>query len=914
MKNEIFKISLAVFLLLNINCFSQGISPEFRLILNDSILTVDQKDSLFQNLLKEHKSHNAIDLLIGDSYEIVKWYRKQGWLSNAIALNKENLKLMESIDFANKNFYRRNLYSLGYYQRKNDSLNKSIKTLKKLLIYTTPDKYAIQGAFQIAEVYFIRDQYYLSKDFHNLSKALSKNLNNPLFIIRNAIGIAQVNKRINTIKSLNEGVKILKEAIYLAESLNNNESDSTIISDYYLHDMYNQLGNLYIDRTDFDLVNGKINLEIATEIAEVLNDSSLLYKTYNDLGVLNLKAERKEAEYYFLKALEHEPISLMKSIINRNLSIHYLNFNNYNLALIYIQNAIIELVNLDTSNSKTLPSKVDLSNSKEKFQIISSLIDKANIWIKLGEHDLYNKKHLLEAIKTLELADFLIEKVRLENVDRRSKLFWQKTATEIYLKATKTCFLLNNPKKAFYFIEKNKALLLHEDVVLKTIKDNSKIPKPITQREQELKHNVNKLEKLANTKNGDSIQNHLLLAKDNYNIFINSLDPDYKLYFRTLQPIQVIDIDTLRKRKKYDNYAFIEYILDDEEGYGIVITKSNLKLFKIKNCKKLKTNVIQYRNLVDKPINDKISKEHYRFIANEIYTSLFPYDIDPLVINKALIIVPDYYLQNIPFESLITSKTEDSFLIHKNQISYAYSLSFLSENNNTQRENGNNIVAFAPVDFSSGLTSLPNTEQELKLLDNLFNSKLYLKDEATKEHFINESKNAKILHIASHANANDSISPWISLHSAKINLDDIYNLKNSAELVVLSACNTSLGELFKGEGIMSLSRGFFYAGSQSVMPTLWEINDKASTELLDSFYKNLKLGQDKSLALHNAKLNYIKTNSMSEASPYYWASFVLIGDTGKIEIKSNTHIIYYFSITFIILITILFYFKYKKTN
>jgi len=112
---------------------------------------------------------------------------------------------------------------------------------------------------------------------------------------------------------------------------------------------------------------------------------------------------------------------------------------------------------------------------------------------------------------------------------------------------------------------------------------------------------------------------------------------------------------------------------------------------------------------------------------------------------------------------------------------------------------------------------------------------------------------------------------------------------------------------------MSLSRGFFNSGSHSVMPTLWEVNDKATLKLVNSFYTNLSQNQDKSLALHNAKLEYLKTNSLSNASPYYWASFILIGNTSTIELEHSFPVFYYFLIGLLCLIFIILLFR-RKNN
>lgn len=90
---------------------------------------------------------------------------------------------------------------------------------------------------------------------------------------------------------------------------------------------------------------------------------------------------------------------------------------------------------------------------------------------------------------------------------------------------------------------------------------------------------------------------------------------------------------------------------------------------------------------------------------------------------------------------------------------------------------------------------------------------------------------------------------------------------------------------------MSLARGFFIGGAKSVLSSLWSINDKSSKEIVVNFYSFLKRGESKSRALYHAKLKYLKNHSQSEISPYYWSSFILIGDDGKINlINSHSHL------------------------
>ena len=148
---------------------------------------------------------------------------------------------------------------------------------------------------------------------------------------------------------------------------------------------------------------------------------------------------------------------------------------------------------------------------------------------------------------------------------------------------------------------------------------------------------------------------------------------------------------------------------------------------------------------------------------------------------------------------------------------------------------------------------------------------------------------------------------------------ELYNMQLSADMAVLSACNTGYGKVLKGEGVLNLARGFFYAGCKAVVMSLWVANDKSTATLMDNFYKHLADGQPKNRALQNAKLDYIKSNEGLKAHPYYWSQFVISGNTNPISTNSN----YYMPITlvfiagsFLLLLTIYFVRKNKfaKTN
>jgi len=109
---------------------------------------------------------------------------------------------------------------------------------------------------------------------------------------------------------------------------------------------------------------------------------------------------------------------------------------------------------------------------------------------------------------------------------------------------------------------------------------------------------------------------------------------------------------------------------------------------------------------------------------------------------------------------------------------------------------------------------------------------------------------------------------------------EIYNLRLSADMIVLSACQTGKGRLENVEGVLGLPRIFFYCGARSVVSSLWKINDKSTTQFMSHFYKYLSEGNSKSQALRLAKIKMINSRY---SHPFFWASFVLYGDSSPLQ-------------------------------
>jgi len=162
----------------------------------------------------------------------------------------------------------------------------------------------------------------------------------------------------------------------------------------------------------------------------------------------------------------------------------------------------------------------------------------------------------------------------------------------------------------------------------------------------------------------------------------------------------------------------------------------------------------------------------------------------------------------------------------------------------------------------------------------------WLNRDATRGNFLKNAERYGILHLAMHGIV-DERNPLRSrlLFSSSVAGDDpfvyasdLYNLQLQAGLSVLSACRSGTGTWKKGEGVLSLARAFAFAGCPSMVMSLWNVSDQSTSELMVSFYKQLKAGATKDEALRSAKLSYLNTVSPEYAKPIYWAAFVPIGE------------------------------------
>ena len=284
-------------------------------------------------------------------------------------------------------------------------------------------------------------------------------------------------------------------------------------------------------------------------------------------------------------------------------------------------------------------------------------------------------------------------------------------------------------------------------------------------------------------------------------------------------------------------------------------------------------------------------------LAHQLYGQL----LQPLLENggappSEVILIPDGQLAFLPFEALVTEKTEQEswagtpFVLKKYLVRYAYSAATLWRQSQLKGAPERNLLEVAPG-FPNGERGLaPLNDSGLDFDEIGISGVEVLKAKAaTGQKLENCAGQFRVLHLSTHAQSDSTHTrPRIELFDAPLYLPELYALNLRAELVTISACETGLGNLAEGEGVMSLARGFAYAGAASLVSSLWAVNEQSTTHIFSRFYLHLAGGLPKGRALQRAKLDYLDSELASfQKSPYYWAGLVLIGDGAPVAFKTG---------------------------
>ena len=375
-----------------------------------------------------------------------------------------------------------------------------------------------------------------------------------------------------------------------------------------------------------------------------------------------------------------------------------------------------------------------------------------------------------------------------------------------------------------------------------------------------------------------------------------------------------LDLNALYTKLESDNAILIEYFSGMQNMYFFTIINKQIALdsFSANAHSTVKiAQFIDYFREANTIANDINGFSKYSTIAFQ--TLKLP--VDPRY--KNLLIIPDGILNFLPFEALTTQVSATTnfakmpFLIHNYSIAYDSSIAFYL-NKTKEEKHEKAVLGIFPI-FDKTAYELTFSKQELKSIKEQYDGTFFENSNATFDNFKKNATDYSILHLSTHAAAGDLTTPAsIKFYDQDVLYSELYNLNINPALVVLSACETGIGKIFKAEGAMSIARGFQFAGASNLLFSLWRVNDYTTSQFMDKFYSNLKKGSTFIEANHQAKLDYLADESISNVkkSPYYWSAFVYYG---SLEAKAPTTNYTYYIVGFLVLISLfLIYIRYKK--
>ena len=817
-------------------------------------------------------------------------------------------------------------YELGILSFKNNSTNKSIQFFKKSIsiLKKNKKKYSLnlnKSRYYLSWIYanigyraeriallneIVNDKY---DDFHTLNAIVSLALldieKGDYYLALNRLQLKLAQK-----KSIKEEVFLKIHLVGVFSEMTENYNKNEIFSYYNTIKEYQNFieTNFSASKLEKKLIYDFFN-NIAI-IYESIGDYNSALQYYTNSKVY-FKQQNNEYHYYFVLNNigylfgKQNKIDLasncFKEIINCATDVNQIATAYDNLAYFSKQKAIdkipyyekaIQIILEQGETSFKLPSIETIVDSGYQQEVMVYLVDLASNYVATYKST-SNKSYLFKAKEALHLIDELVSIIRYESSSEQSKLFWIEKGVNTYLLGAEVCFLLNKPQEGFYFMEKNKALLLQENIKTYQAKLELKVPQEIRDKEYILHYEwIIAEKKHQQFPNNPSIKANYIKKHKEFENFITTLRNKYPEYIRLKQKIDIVSLNKVLGALN-GNECFVTYILNAEKGYGIFADKTNTHFFEINNIVNLQQNIATLKKYHTQFALDKQENLLFQQTSANAFKSLFPFqNALSRLKGKKLTIIADGSLLNFPFEALcvnVSNKLKDSYFINFTEISYLQSFSAFEKIKQWKNNASKKILFTVPYQFfDKSLPTLTRSKDMMEQLDKYSSSTILFDKEATKEVFKEAFKEYEILHLNTHAGVDTkSQTPWIAFSNSKMTLDELYGIPNHAELVILDACKTNEGQILSGEGIFSLSRGFFMNGTKSVLSSLWNVNEKAGNEIITSFYTELENGHTKSKALQLAKIKYLREHQLSEILPYHWASFVLTGSNDAIEINQK---------------------------
>ncbi len=879
------------------------------------IAAYDSATLIAQNVLKLCKNHlNADHPEAARAYDILGITQMftgqaQGALDHwkkALSIRKKHYpanhpKIADSYEYVGVGYHQNEKYDQALvYHQKSLEIRKKAYPQGHLLIADNYDNikdiYEVQGAYDQA-------LNYLRNAFAIRSRLLTEKH------ILIATSYSEMGLLFQRKKDYDQGLAFSRKALLLQEELFGTMHPDVATS-------LNNIGLLHNITGEFD--SALVYLQRALLVyKEVVNTSHpSLAPIYHNIAIVYENKENYDHAYlYYEKALaivskKFGEVHSLRAATLRLIGGLYHKQRKCSLALSYYHQSMIanNVTSADTSSyadlgvERYLDGKVLFYTLNDKAKTLSIMrLDSA-------------------AHATYLLADKLLDTLRHSYQTYEDKVSLSQVAKQMYEGAIQVALRRHQAKQdvqylhaAYYLSEKSKSVVLIEALTAQSSSHLSQIPDSLLTLESSLKKDRAFYRSQLFSEDSTTFQKKLFATNQSYDSLILVLErqyPDYHQLKYATRPVSIPNIQTQLTPEE----AVISYFVGDSTYYAFAITKEHFQVVPLPVDTLLPERIASLRQALS---TDSISQDGYQYTAYTLYQQMLASvvgDSSFASVGK-LTIIPDGVLGYLPFDLLLTQlpTSEVSFaslpyLLHDYSVRYGYSATWLFHPfSRSKTPVTDQYIAFAPQysstkpdsvqqlafgRFRGQVAPLRWNQQEVERIGEYLPGTSYTQNEAVEHRFKEEAGRYNIVHLAMHALVDDQ-NPMYSrlvfnqdtadtLEDGSLYAYELYNMEIPADLAVLSACETGYGKLERGEGIMSLARAFAYAGCPSIVMSHWLVDDKASAQLMDHFYRYLSEGLPKDEALRQAKLAYLETASVQKAHPFFWSNFVMVGNNEPI--------------------------------
>jgi tetratricopeptide (TPR) repeat protein len=525
----------------------------------------------------------------------------------------------------------------------------------------------------------------------------------------------------------------------------------------------------------------------------------------------------------------------------------------------------------------------------EIFQEIRSQSGKATVLANLGGF-LESQGKVAEAIAGYQEALDAIESIQDKITIEEFKTSFLGGQAGVYERLINLLWEKQRYQEAFNYAERARARAFLDQIAAGTINFREGAAETLLNRERELKAEISARRKgltaLSNQELRTKIDNLENLEKEYANLLAQ-----IKLQSPEVAELVSVDVASLAEiqGKLEPDTALVEYFVTEKRTLAFLITRNSFQPVTLNvSREKLQEQTFLFQTLGR-------GNPHSKPMQN-LYSALIA-PLKSYLTTANIAIVPHQVLHYLPFAALTDGQRyliEDYTLL---TLPSASSLRYL-EDKKRKPDNGRMLILGNPTINEPGLQSLTWAEQEVEAIAPMYGIQPLVGRNATESVVKSQSGRASILHLAAHGKFNEDNPLFSTLYlsedsqtndDGRLEVHEIYglDLRSSTNMVVLSACETQLSNrgdkdklpsVSPGDEIVALNRAFLYAGTPSVIASLWKVDDEASQLLMLQFYTHLRAGKGKAEALRLAQ-NYVR---VKKKAPYYWAAFVLTGDGGLI--------------------------------